>query len=279
MAGLVKAKKVALAYIRLKAQDARWTHKLISLLAYKPISLSWVVLIALLAGCGALHNSGMPDTGEIQFGIASWYGKTFHGRITTSGEKYDMYKLTAAHRTLPFGTLVRVTNIKNGKTVVVRINDRGPWKPGRVIDLSYAAAQKIEMVNDGVARVRVDIIDKQTGMASWYGEKFHGRPTASGEIYDMNQLTAAHSQLPFGANVRVTNVDNGKVVTVRINDRMPQSQKRIINLSRRAAEKLGILERGVAVVAIDILKSTAALRRGLLVHRSIGPWVYRSIDL
>jgi len=245
---------------RLKTQDgltSSWAYGLMSLLACKPIGL--LLCLALLAGCGALRNTGMPNMGEIQFGMASWYGEEFHGGITTSGEEYDMHKLTAAHRLLPFGTLVRVTNIKNGRAVIVRVNDRGPWKPGRVIDLSYAAAKKIGMIQDGVARVRVDIVDKQTGMASWYGEKFHGRRTASGEIYDMNQLTAAHSQLPFGATVRVTNVDNGKVATVRINDRMPQSQERIINLSKRAAEELGILKRGVAVVAIDILKSTAAL--------------------
>lgn len=216
------------------------------------------MLIVLLAGCSAIRNTGMPDTGDIQFGIASWYGKRFHGRVTTSGEKYDMYKLTAAHRTLPFETLVRVTNIKNGKSVIVRINDRGPWKPGRVIDLSYAAAEKIAMTKDGVARVRLDIIDKQTGMASWYGQRFHGQQTASGDIYDMNQFTAAHSALPFGALVRVTNVENGRVVTVRINDRMPRSQKRIINLSKRAAEKLGMLKSGVAVVAIDISGSATA---------------------
>ena len=216
------------------------------------------ILAVSLAGCGAIHNAGVPDAGDIQFGMASWYGEKFHGRIATSGEKYDMYKFTAAHRTLPFGTLVRVTNIGNGRTVIVKINDRGPWISGRVIDLSYAAAKKIGMVNDGVARVRLEVIKEQTGEASWYGEKFHGRRTASGEIYDMNQLTAAHSVLPFGVSVQVTNIENGKTVTVRINDRMPQSQKRVINLSKRAAEKLGILKSGVAAVVIDVSKQTTA---------------------
>ena len=124
---------------------------------------SVTILILLLVGCGAIHNTGMPYTGKTQFGMASWYGGEFHGRITTCGEKYDMHKLTAAHRTLPFGTLVRVTNIKNGKDVLVRINDRGPWKPDRVVDLSYGAARKLKMVNDGVTRVRLDVIDKETG--------------------------------------------------------------------------------------------------------------------
>lgn len=219
---------------------------------------SWVsvfILIALLAGCSAVRNAGETNIGDVQFGIASWYGKKFHGRITTSGEKYDMYKLTAAHRTLPFGTLVRVTNVKNGKSVIVKINDRGPWILDRVIDLSYAAAEKIGMVEDGVTRVRLDIIDEQSGMASWYGQRFHGRTTASGESYDMNQLTAAHRMLPFGTYVRVTNIENGEVVTVKINDRMPESRN-IINLSRQAAEKLDMLKKGTVRVLVELPKST-----------------------
>lgn len=77
-------------------------------------------------------------------GIASWYGKKFHGRTTANGEKYDMYKLTAAHRKLPFNTLVTVTNLSNNKQVQVRINDRGPYIKGRIIDLSYGAKEKLE---------------------------------------------------------------------------------------------------------------------------------------
>lgn len=209
-------------------------------------------LAALLAGCGALHNTGMLHDGEVQIGMASWYGGKFHGRITTNGERYNMHKISAAHRTLPFGTLVRVTNIENNKTVIVRVNDRGPWISERVIDLSYAAAKKIDMVTSGVARVRLDIIDEQAGTASWYGKPFHGRTTASGEIYDMDKLTAAHYMLPFGSRVRVTNIETGQVVTVRINDRMPQSKKRVINLSKKAAEKLGMLKSGVATVIVDM---------------------------
>lgn len=210
------------------------------------------ILIATLAGCSALRNIGIPDTGDLQFGEASWYGDQFHGCITTSGEQYNMNKFTAAHRTLEFGTLVRVTNLKCDKSVVVMINDRGPWVPGRVIDLSHAAAQKIEMVDDGIARVRLDVIDRQTGLASWYGRKFHGRPTASGEVYNMNKLTAAHGLLPFGATVKVTNIDNGESVVVRINDRMPKSDDVVINLSRKAAENLGIMKNGTGRVMLEV---------------------------
>jgi rare lipoprotein A len=89
-------------------------------------------------------------------GLASWYGKKFHGQKTASGEVYDMFGLTAAHKTLPIPSYARVTNVKNGKSVVVRINDRGPFHPGRVIDLSYAAAARIGMVESGSALVEVE---------------------------------------------------------------------------------------------------------------------------
>jgi len=89
-------------------------------------------------------------------GLASWYGPGFAGRRTASGEVFDPGQLTAAHRSLPFGTRVRVTNLDNGRSVEVRINDRGPFKPDRVIDLSRAAAEAVDMLRSGIARVRVD---------------------------------------------------------------------------------------------------------------------------
>ncbi len=93
-----------------------------------------------------------------QIGLASWYGGKFHGRLTASGEVFNTNDFTAAHKTLPFGTIVRVTNLDNGKSVVVRINDRGPFVAGRVIDLSRAAASAIGMIGKGVAHVKLDII-------------------------------------------------------------------------------------------------------------------------
>jgi len=94
----------------------------------------------------------------VEQGIASWYGVPYHGRRASNGEIYDMYKLTAAHRTLPFNTVVRVTNFSNGKQVDVRITDRGPFVEDRIIDLSLAAAREIDMVATGTARVRVEIL-------------------------------------------------------------------------------------------------------------------------
>ncbi|MCE2459231.1 MAG: septal ring lytic transglycosylase RlpA family protein [Pseudomonadales bacterium] len=94
--------------------------------------------------------------GYDQVGRASWYGTKFHGRTTSSGEPYDMYELTAAHRSLPIPTYARVTNLHNGKSSIVRINDRGPFHPERIIDLSYAAAVKLGFERTGTARVRVE---------------------------------------------------------------------------------------------------------------------------
>ena len=93
-----------------------------------------------------------------QTGTASFYGGKWHGRKTANGEIFDTYKLTAAHKTLPFGTRVRVTNLSNGKSVIVRINNRGPYSKGRVIDLSQAAFSKIENMSKGVTKVKLEIV-------------------------------------------------------------------------------------------------------------------------
>ena len=93
-----------------------------------------------------------------QVGIASWYGPGFHGKTTANGEPYDMYAFTAAHKTLPFGTVVRVVDLDTGRSVVVRINDRGPFVPGRIIDLSYAAAEALGILDRGTARVGLVVL-------------------------------------------------------------------------------------------------------------------------
>ncbi len=98
-------------------------------------------------------------TKPYQVGTASWYGQIFDGKPTASGEPYDMYDMTAAHLTLPMGSYVRVTNLRNGRAVVVRVNDRGPIVPGRIIDLSYGAAQALNFKARGLQRVRLDLVD------------------------------------------------------------------------------------------------------------------------
>lgn len=102
--------------------------------------------------------------GYQQRGIASWYGNPYHGRATASGEIYDMERLTAAHQRLPFGVTTRVENLRNGKTVDVKINDRGPFVKGRIIDLSRAAARQIDLLRPGVAQVRIRVIAAPAGV-------------------------------------------------------------------------------------------------------------------
>jgi rare lipoprotein A len=93
-------------------------------------------------------------------GIASWYGKDFHNRKTASGERFDMYSFTAAHRTLPLPTYISVVNLENNKSVVVKVNDRGPFSKGRVLDLSYASAEKLGMIASGTAKVRITVLSE-----------------------------------------------------------------------------------------------------------------------
>jgi rare lipoprotein A len=105
---------------------------------------------------------------KFQVGRASWYGRLFQHKKTASGEPYDMHDFTAAHRTLPLGSWVRVTNLKNDKSVMVRINDRGPVTKGRILDLSYGAATILGMEGDGIAKVRLDLIETSI-MATNFG--------------------------------------------------------------------------------------------------------------
>lgn len=118
--------------------------------------LALPAIAAVLAGCArSAPPAGPPSPGFYQEGVASWYGPGFAGRPTASGEIFDPGELTAAHRTLPFGTWLRVIHVDNGREVVVRVNDRGPFIRGRILDLSEEAARRLGMIRDGLARVRL----------------------------------------------------------------------------------------------------------------------------
>ncbi len=108
----------------------------------------------------------MVSVGWKQDGIASWYGPNFHGGTTSNGERYNMYAMTAAHKTLPMNTMVKVTNKRNGRSVVVRINDRGPFVQRRIVDLSYAAARKLGIDKTGTAPVRLEVLGFDSLIAS-----------------------------------------------------------------------------------------------------------------
>ena len=133
-----------------------------------PTRAAAVVVALLLLATGCLHRrhhpkrpqgGAPPKIVQNELGIASWYGHPFHGRPTASGEIFNMHDLTAAHRTLPFGTRVRVHDLDNGRDVEVRINDRGPFVKGRIIDLSNGAAKSMQMIGAGIAHVRLEVLD------------------------------------------------------------------------------------------------------------------------
>ncbi len=120
---------------------------------------------------GKWYYPTVAKVGDVQTGIASWYGPDFHSKKTSNGETYNMYAQTAAHKTLPMNTMVRVDNLENGKSTIVRINDRGPFVDGRIIDLSNKAAHDIDMVKKGTAKVRVTILGFHAKIAQTQSEK------------------------------------------------------------------------------------------------------------
>lgn len=134
--------------------------------------LRLLTLGALVLGGCARVTTGLPPAAPVaagwsETGIASWYGEPFHGRLTASGEVYDMEAPTAAHRTLPFGTVVQVDNLDSGRSTVLRINDRGPFVRGRTIDVSRRAARELAMIGPGTARVRVTILETAAAPTCW----------------------------------------------------------------------------------------------------------------
>ncbi|MCZ6619467.1 MAG: septal ring lytic transglycosylase RlpA family protein [Gammaproteobacteria bacterium] len=140
-------------------------------------------------------------------GNASWYGKKFHGRLTSSGEPFDMFKLTAAHTTLPIPTYLKVTNLDNGRSTVVRVNDRGPFHDDRIIDLSYAAAVKLDFASDGTARVRVETFARQPDFFLQAGA-FRELAAADALRDDLRALT--------GKSVYVVRVSDDRLFRVRL---------------------------------------------------------------
>lgn len=125
-----------------------------------------IVVSLFVVNCGSLRSSrvktirsdGLTGSGKILKGTASWYGKRFHGRKTANGERYNMYGMTVAHKKLPFGTLLEVTNLENNKKIIVRVNDRGPYVGRRILDLSYAAAKELDFIHSGTTKILAQIM-------------------------------------------------------------------------------------------------------------------------
>jgi len=139
------------------------------------------------------------NKGHVKVGKASWYGKPFHGRLTANGERYNMYAMTAAHRTYAMGTRLRVTNLKNHRSVIVKINDRGPFYSSRDIDLSYGAAKSLNMVKSGVCPVKIEVISsgkKRTYKKKGYKKRSYAKNSKRiSKIKSVKKLPTYHKQL------------------------------------------------------------------------------------
>jgi rare lipoprotein A (peptidoglycan hydrolase) len=220
-----------------------------------PVAL---VLAVAVAGCARYPHTvfygGGLETGEVEITRASWVSPDLKGKVGAYGDIHDPDALIAAHPSLPYGTFVRVYNLDNGRAAVLRITDRAKDRPDKRLFVSKRAAELLDMVDAGVANVRIEPIEAQVGIASWYGSMFHGRRTSSGEVYDQNALTAAHRFLPFGTTLRVTNLETERSVLVRVNDRGGFIKGRVVDLSRRAAEEIGVLANGKAAVRVEIVR-------------------------
>jgi len=216
-----------------------------------------LAMVSLLAGCAARHAPPAPahppspraaDAGTAKVGapyrvngrwyrpvaqaagydetgIASWYGRKFHGRKTANGERFDMYAMTAAHKTLPLPTMVRVTNLENGRSVVVRVNDRGPFVKNRLIDLSWAAAKALGFAEKGTARVRVQTLDAPrpaVRSASISSSSAASAPARPGRIYIQLGAFASRANAErlarrvAGARVQPRRWDGGMLYRVRL---------------------------------------------------------------
>lgn len=184
----------------------------------------------------SVFSSNDDDIIEVAFdrGVASWYGPGFHGRRTANGETYNQDELTAAHRSLPFNTLVRVENVRNGKSVVVRINDRGPFVGNRIIDLSHKAARNIEMVGTGTAEVRLTIInpDPEYNRQEYIQERF--------------TLQVGSFSRPEHAELIVGDLSGSRISEAKIHDRIYYRVYYGLYATRREAESalMSILQKG-----------------------------------
>lgn len=152
--------------------------------------------LLLLSACSSVPKGDFSlDLGIKDRGVASWYGKEFHGKLAANGELFDMTAYTAAHRKLPLGTMIRVMNVHNGKSVQVRINDRGPYVAGRMLDLSHAAARELGMVDAGIASVQVEVVADHRPVMPLPPQTL---PVVAGVLLNMNERQVVQSGRPGG---------------------------------------------------------------------------------
>ncbi len=209
-------------------------------LRHTTISLLLLFLFMMfLSSCGIVKRAGADEESIriVGTGIASWYGTQFHGQPTANGEVYNMNDYTAAHRTLPFNTLVRVENRENGKSVVVRINDRGPYVGNRVIDLSRKAANEIDMIGPGTAEVILHLIDE--GDRPITTHNISSRETFTVQIASFPRESEAKQKSSGISGSRVEKVQIGRNTVYRVY----YGTYNTVQEARRARE--GLLENGI----------------------------------
>ncbi|MDZ7808563.1 MAG: septal ring lytic transglycosylase RlpA family protein [Gracilimonas sp.] len=181
----------------------------------RSLQVTFIIVLGIfvLTGCGMSKETLDADYAStenaraIENGISSWYGPNFHGKLTANGEIYDMNGITAAHRTLPFGTILLVENLDNGKTVQVRVNDRGPYAKNRIIDLSKGAAERIEMIGPGTARVRIYLLEGDLENSRVTDLKVPTYTVQLGSYKDINQ-----------AELQTQQIDGTRIETIEASD-------------------------------------------------------------
>ena len=191
--------------------------------------LHYLLTACLLLVCFSLSacTPGLSRVPNAEEGTASWYGPGFDGKQTANGEVFDTTKLTAAHQTLPFNTLLRVTNLENGRVVVVRVNDRGPFVGGRILDLSQAAAEKLDMVGSGTARVRLELLSEMPAA--------HWRVGLSPEVAGYDVLSRLHRP---GELLLVKSA--GQSILLRVVGGLPEDTQTDLLLSRPVYDSLDL---------------------------------------
>lgn len=193
-----------------------------------------IISLFFLSSCGIVRETtkSVDTTLAIGSGVASWYGPDFHGKATANGETYNMNDLTAAHRTLPFNTMVLVENKDNGRSVIVRINDRGPYVGNRIIDLSRRAAREVNMINTGTANVELFLVEE--GDRPITDQNISNRETFTVQIasFGNEQEATNHSQTVSGSRVEKVTV-SGRVIfrvyygSYRTADEAGRAQKKL----------------------------------------------------
>lgn len=220
---------------------------------------------------GKKYHTLKSSSGYVRRGIASWYGTKFHGHRTSSGETYDMYAMTAAHKTLPLPTYARVTNLENGRSVIVKINDRGPFHDNRLIDLSYAAAARLDIMHSGTGKVEIRTLDWAASQAGRPG-KPHTAPSRPkvGVVPASTHITSPGTQQHDSMYLQLgsfTNADNAQ----RLKQKLSASNFEGVHITQATNKQQRVYR--VRIGPLDDADSASTLANMLEAHGIVSPRV------